>query len=203
MSNFASPRIVIIGDGCGILSAILKMHYTDATITNIDIFPALLFQAVTLSLCHPQNNHALSKSADGDTDFTYCMAKDIEHLSESTFDVAINVASMQEMLPEVIEGYFTFLRTHMSEKGILYCCNREEKELVGGEILRLDDYPWSPEDQHLIAGYPNHYTFFFSRSKTKTNAKILGIPVPFCREFDGKMKHKLTVLKKSFKATAS
>ena len=76
-----------------------------------------------------------------------------------TFNVALNTASMQEMLPETIAAYFEFLRRkRAAHQSAFYCCNRIEKFLstepgnsdVPGArrdiSVRFDEYPWGKEE---------------------------------------------------------
>jgi len=101
---------------------------------------------------------------------------------------------MQEMTPDVVARYFTFIRSHISADGLFYCCNRKEKILPGGEILRFNDYPWDKMDRHLLDEEPPYYRYFFSFRPTSRHLKVASIPVPFGRLFDGSMWHRLTQL---------
>ena len=70
-----------------------------------------------------------------------------------TFDVALNVCSMQEMTPTAVEIYFAFLRNHLRPDNVFLCVNRADKTLPGGERSVFADYPWLPGDHHLLDGY--------------------------------------------------
>jgi len=170
----------------------------------VDIFPALLFQAVVLGKSMPEvrqeltNPNRLRRNETVDhsipTEITFCHARDLSHLDGNTFNLVINVASMQEMPPDSVSDYFAFIRSHLSAEGLFYCCNREEEVLPGSEILRFDDYPWNRTDRHLLDGEPPFYRWFFSQRPTVRNLRIATIPVPFGRLFDGPMRHRLTQL---------
>lgn len=54
-------------------------------------------------------------------------------------DLFVNVASFQEMTPEIVDEYFNVIR---SNNAYLYSCNRVEKILYGGEVNRFFEYPW-------------------------------------------------------------
>ena len=57
-------------------------------------------------------------------------AADQALIRNSNIDLAVNIASMQEMNPSVISDYFTSLRKTSSEKPLYFnCCNRQEKVL--------------------------------------------------------------------------
>jgi len=92
------------------------------------------------------------------------------------------------------QSHFTFIRSYISPDGFFYCCNREEKVLPGGEILRFDDYPWHKMDRHLLDEEPPFYRWFFSFRPTSRHLRVASIPVPFGRLFDGPMRQRLTHL---------
>ena len=50
-----------------------------------------------------------------------------------------NISSFQEMSEDTISDYF---KTIISNKAYFYCCNREIKELRGGEKIEFEKYPW-------------------------------------------------------------
>jgi len=204
IAEWRNPKILLIGDGYGILSGLLKIRFAESRLFLVDIFPALLFQAVVLGKSMPEirqelaHSGRLMKNETGDHDIraeiTFCHANDLSLLDENMFHITINVASMQEMTPDSVSNYFTFIRSHLSAEGLFYCCNREEKALPGSEILRFDDYPWSKTDRHLIDEEPPFYRWFFSPRPTARNLKMAAISVPFGRLFDGPIRHRLTRL---------
>jgi len=104
-------------------------------------------------------------------------------LREARLDLAINIASMQEMDPSAIEGYFTDLRAAASHKPLhFYCCNREEKRLPDGVVTRFGDYPWSPADEIMLDELcPWHQQYYSTRP-------------PFYRNYDGPIRHRLVRL---------
>jgi hypothetical protein len=199
-----SPSILLIGDGYGILSAILKMRFPRAQLFLVDILPALLFQAIVLGRCvrkgtfhlvlpAPESGNHIEKVSS--QLMTFCPAEDIDRLAGQSFTHAINVASMQEMRPDVIRKYFTFLRAHMSHEALFYCCNRRSKVLPCGEVIRFADYPWHEQDRFIIDEQPPFYRWFFSPYKTLKHLKIGKVPVPLGRLFDGPMHHRMGYLK--------
>jgi hypothetical protein len=197
-----NPRILLIGDGYGILAGILKFHFSNAQVVLVDIFPALLFQAIVLGRGLPTAKHTIIQhnmnkdlevsKKDPPSDIIYCHAKDLPHLKNIKFDIIINVASMQEMTPEIVKKYFNFIRSSSHENNLFYCCNRETKVLPDGEKLRFEDYPWHELDEHLFDEEPPFYKWFFSYRVTNRKLKICNTSVPFGWLFDGKMRHRLT-----------
>ena len=72
-------------------------------------------------------------------------------LRKCPIDLAINIASMQEMDPPIIDAYFDDLRAVAEQKKVIfYCCNREEKMLPDGTVTRFLDYKWKASDQIII-----------------------------------------------------
>ena len=193
--NNSPNRILIIGDGHGILSALLHMQYPKAQIFLVDLGAVLLFQSHYLNAVFPSAHQLLVRenedSIEGAT-FIFCPAGHLDILCNE-FDLAINVASMQEMTPTVIESYFRFLRK--SKTKLFYCCNRLEKILVGGEVTRFMDYPWMLTDNHVVDELTPWHQWFFAPSFTANNIKFWGMPISFLKKYDGPHWHRLTKMK--------
>lgn len=186
--------ILVIGDGHGILSALLHIRFPAARIFLIDLGATLLFQAAYLAKAFPSATHVLTDedfAATSDATFSYCPADRIESLPKGAIDLAINVASMQEMTPAVVADYFKLLRERRTK--MFYCCNRLEKRLPGGEVLRFMEYPWSPADVHLIDEACSWHQWFFNRSPAP-HVRVHGVPVPLVHRYDGVHWHRLTRL---------
>jgi putative sugar O-methyltransferase len=136
-------RVLIIGDGHELLAALVKQVWPNAQVTLVDLGRTLLFQTVNLQRAFPRAHHVLAgtDSFRADMDFLYCAADHLSALEPATFDLAVNIASMEEMTPETVGRYFTFLRRHMAPVHLFYCCNRERKVLPGGEVRRSPSTP--------------------------------------------------------------
>jgi hypothetical protein len=195
LSTVAPPgRILVIGDGHGILSALLHARYPDARIFLADLGSVLLFQAYHLSRAYPDAAQAITdETAAGMCTFNLCPADRLDTLPRGSFDLAINVASMQEMDPAVTAGYFALLRQH--DTSLFYCCNRVEKRMVGGEVARFMDFPWLPSDVHLVDELCPWHQWFIGRG-TSPHVRLLGVPVPLMHRYDGPHWHRLTRLGK-------
>ena len=192
--HFLPNTILVIGDGHGILSALLHRRFPRARILLVDLGAILLFQAAYLAKAFPSATHALTDEDSAgacEAGFSYCPADQIESLPDGNVDLAVNVASMQEMTPAVVAAYFRLLRERRTK--MFYCCNRLEKRLPGGELLRFMDYPWSPADSHLIDEACPWHQWFFGRSRTP-HVRIAGIPLPLMHRYDGMHWHRLTLL---------
>jgi len=188
-------RILIIGDGHGIPAALIHTRYPDARIFLADLGSVLFFQAYHLHKAFPDAPQALTdEDGDGHTRsvFNFCPADSLDTLPQDAFDLAINVASMQEINPAVTARYFALLRRHNTR--LFYCCNRLEKRLRGGEITRFMDYPWSPADEHWVDGPCPWHQWFFGRGSSP-HVRLWGCPVPFMHRYDGPHWHRLTRLR--------
>jgi putative sugar O-methyltransferase len=104
-------------------------------------------------------------------------------LQECPVDVAVNIASMQEMDPPVIAAYFDDLRKVATRRSLFfYCCNREEKVFPDGTVTRFSEYPWKRGDRFIDDGFCPWHQFYYSM-----------VP-PFYRPYDGPIRHRLVEL---------
>jgi hypothetical protein len=196
-----TPRICLIGDGWGLLSALIKKSCPRAQITIVDLGKTLTFSSLFLQDRFPKCRFNLVKPDEPnrlDSDFNFIVAEDIARLNfpENCFDFAINVASMQEMDQTWIDFYFGWLRKHLQPDGQFYCCNRELKTLPDGSQAIFANYPWQSEDRIYFDGEPTFYRWFFSFQKTARNVRRFGFKIPFMRLFDGVVRHRLVQLQK-------
>lgn len=160
-------RVLIIGDGYGALGAMVARFY-----------PAALVHMVDLSFNLEEQRARLTR-AFGSHRFSFSHASEIEKHGWLHYDVAVNVASMQEMNPDEIARYFAFMRGRAE---LFYCCNRERKELPDGTVTEFDAYPWSLEDNVLLdEPCPWHQWYFSAR-------------LPLIRRYDGVIRHRLVRL---------
>ncbi len=189
-------NVLMIGDGYGVLSALFKELFPDSTIVMVDIGRVLLFQANYCQKAHPNYIHKLvSRDVGADSiDFMYCPAEHLAMLERFEFDIAVNIASMQEMNSSTIADYFTFLRKHLRPGNLFYCCNRESKTLVEGEVSTFLDYPWQDDDRFLMDGFCPWHRYFFARGHAKNGPHLFGARIPFVHYYDGIHRHRLAVL---------
>lgn len=190
-----SLRILMIGDGYGILASLLKNVFVNAKMVMVDLGRTLLFQAFYCQKAHPNLNHAMAgeRSADN-ADFLYCPAERLAELDDLSFDAAVNIASMQEMNPEMVASYFDFMRKRMNKPNLFYCCNREAKTLPGGEVLEFRNYPWRQDDVHRVDGPCPWHQYFFAPRTTARGPRLLGVRLPFVNFYDGLTLHRLSAL---------
>jgi len=180
-------RILVIGDGPGILSAFLSKTWPEAEIVLVDLGATLAIQAQNLTRAFPQSSHWEGFIGGRQGGFRYVPAERLFFPDGIKIDLAVNVASMQEMKPETVKQYFQLLRSQGTKS--FYCCNRLEKVMPGGEVARLADYPWRKEDQIIVDGKPAWYGWFLGTG---------GLPVvswgpfqlPLLRRYDGVHAHR-------------
>ena len=186
---------MIIGDGHGILSALLHTRFPSARIVLVDLGSVLFFQSYHLHKAFPDASQVIADEAPTgvESTFTFCPADLLEALPKGSIDLAVNVASMQEMDPAITARYFELLRERATRN--FYCCNRIEKR-IGGNIIRFMEFPWLKNDVHLVDESCAWHQWFFGLGSSP-NVKFAGIPVPFMHRYDGQHWHRLTVLAKS------
>lgn len=181
----APRKILVIGDGPGILSAYLHSTWPETQIFLVDLGVTLAIQAQNLTRVFPEASH--KEVVGKESGFYYLAAERLDLPGDVSFDLAINVASMQEMKPETVKEYFHLLRAHGTRW--FYCCNRVEKVMPEGEVSGFFDYPWKQGDEIIVEGYPKWYGWFLGFG---------GLPVvswgsfhlPLLRRFDGVHAHR-------------
>lgn len=166
-------NVLIIGDGYGFLSSLLKSLYPESTIVLVDIGKVLLFQAVNLQRIFP------------DEDLIYSLPEDIEKIIHLRYKLIINSCSMMEMNYPVIKKYFGYIRRYATPDNLFYCCNRKLKVLPDGKVIEFLKYPWVSEDRHLVDEPCHFIKYFFSYRP------------PFIQRFDGVVLHRLTNMKRT------
>jgi len=189
-------NILVIGDGAGVISALLKAEFPDSTIALVDIGKTLFYQSYHMQKAYPNLRHKMSGDAANpeDADFAFCATERLNDLNDYRFDLAINIASMQEMSPATIERYFRFLRTNLNKTNLFYCFNRERKSLGDGVETEFLDYPWDEGDEYLVDEYCPWPVFFIGRLATPNRPRLLGVGIPFIKYYDGKFRHRLAVM---------
>jgi hypothetical protein len=150
--------IVVIGDGFGVMNSLCRMTWPDRKVVAINLTKPLLLDLVQVGKALPGTGIALAEDgpalaaalADPGCGHVAVRADDAGLLAGIPIALAINLESMQEMNPPVIAGYFDLLRANPAEATAFYCCNRREKRLYDGPMVRFSDYPWHSDDRHLV-----------------------------------------------------
>ncbi len=172
--------IAIIGDGYGMLGALLSRLAPKTRVYAIDLPAGLVAQASSYCAANPEETSwSVDPSQSGR--FTFVRADQIESVTTS-IDCAVNVASMQEMDRAGIARYFTLLRERSHGGSHFYCVNRVEKTLPDGAVIRFDQFPWRADDTVFIDGPCPFYTHYLAARPR------------FLRPFDGSHWHRLAHL---------
>ena len=143
-----SQTICVIGDGASnfvslCLSApeqfkkIISINLPEVHLVEIEMI--LLSGVDESDLTLVDSKAGVSEFFGSDSKVAIVSAEDVNCLLGTKIDVFVNMSSMQEMTKEAISEYFDLI----SRNGALfYCCNRKEKKLPDGTIIRFDEYPW-------------------------------------------------------------
>jgi hypothetical protein len=161
--------VVVIGDGLGTMASLLLLNDPAVSVILVNLTDVLKIDLEYVSRAVPASSHRVSPIE----------ARNKAQLRAFEFDLAINIASMQEMTNAMIADYFQLLR---EKNTLFYCCNREEKVLPDSEVIRFANYPWRQDDETFVDGLcPWHQRYY-------TNAW------PFYRRYEGPHRHRLSRL---------
>jgi len=179
--------ICIIGDGYGFLGTLIRMMFPKSKIIFVNLGKVLLFDAYYFSLIFKDLPVVLVEDDTNEKtrnyEIIFMEAENYEFLNGLPISLFINIASMQEMNLEVIQHYFQYMRSSL-EIPYFYCCNRLEKKLPDGTMVRFLDYPWDMDDKILIDELSPWYQTYPAPNP------------PFWRRFDGPIHHRLVKLKR-------
>lgn len=201
----SQATVCVIGDGFASMTALLLASSSASRVVLVNLTKTLLvdlwylklwmgaekFNAkVTLVTDEDGLVQALARQGSSNSlggEVIAIQAVDHELLQRCPVDIALNIASMQEMDPSVISAYFDDLRTVASHRKLtFYCCNREEKLLPDGTVTRFAEYPWNLKDKILIdercPWTQQYYTF----------------SPPFFRPYDGSFRHRLAEIEQTY-----
>ena len=186
---------VVIGDGFGVMSSLLIGHFqnTQTKVVVVNLASNLFVDAFHIHQAFPQTRLCLPTSSE-----EYCQAvddpsvtailvqaDDSPWISEKAIGLAINLNSMQEMDPPIIQHYFDLIRSSKSERSYFYCCNRFSKTLPDGTVVNFLDYPWHAKDVSLVDELCPWSQFYYS------------FRPPFYHRYDGPHQHRLVKMMKS------
>ena len=123
----------------------------------------------------------VEKPMDLDADYQIYLIPSINKnfILNKKIDLFVNIDSFQEMKREEIKKYFKIIK---SNRSLLYCCNREYKELPSGEKILFNDYGW-----------PSEYKF----KECPWEKKYYSLSFPFIKSYQGKHFHTLVDFKKN------
>ena len=107
--------ICIIGDGYGFLSSLIKLTNPKIKVISVNLGRTLFFDVFYSSKCLPDIHPLLlekkhSKNMQLSTSqLVFIEAENYSLLENLEVDLFINIASMQEMNPKVIDNYFKYM----------------------------------------------------------------------------------------------
>tara|TARA_B100001250_G_C19742946_1_gene763904 strand:- start:112 stop:1017 length:906 start_codon:yes stop_codon:yes gene_type:complete len=183
-----SKTVIVIGDGWGIMTTLLlKLNLANRVIL-VNLNKTLLVDLIYTELVLPEivNNSFLIENKEDISKIKKeklltIRADKYELLSYLEKDVVINIASFQEMDIEVINNYLKYLE--YGEKPFhLYHCNREEKLLPDGSIIKIEDFKFNSNKKSIVSEECSWHKDFISKRP------------PFILKYDGKTIHQLLQL---------
>ena len=156
--NTCSGINLVIGDGYGVMSSLLKLLFPKKLLVTINLSTPLLIDLYYAKKALPEQKFGLAENKndlntmlkDTDLGLLAVTADNLEILSAIDIGFAANLHSMQEMTNSVINSYFDILRSNKNKGTILYCCNRIYKELYDGEKIIFSEYPWKKNDEIIF-----------------------------------------------------
>jgi hypothetical protein len=184
---------LVVGDGYGMLTALLLAAFPGRTVILANLTQTLLADFIFIRRALPDRVLML---ASDDAGFAEALqrarggviglrADDQALAAAARVAVAFNVVSMQEMTPAVIAAYFDTLRRTPGPPTWFYCCNRAEKTLPDGTVVRFDDFPWRPADEIAEDGLCPWHRYYYAPAW------------PIYRAYDGPTRHRLARLAKA------
>jgi putative sugar O-methyltransferase len=187
--GFASMTSLLLGSGTA--ERVILVNLTKTLLVDLWYLKQSMGEGVfesSVDLVHDEDGllTALAKPTTDINGIGRVIAIQAEHhnlIRQCPIDLVINVASMQEMDPPVINDYFDDLRELASKRKIyFYCCNREEKILPDGTVTRFYDYPWLETDIIIVDELcPWHQ-------------ELYNFGLPIYSLYDGPHLHRLTTL---------
>ena len=194
-------NVCVIGDGFASMTCLLlaTQFFHNVILVNlsktllVDLWYLKLYLGETefesgvrlISQYHHDDESGMSINKETVESFSVVAieAKNHKVIRNMPIDLIINIASMQEMDVSVIKSYFNDFRKISNRKKLLfYCCNREEKLLPDGTLIRLSEYPWSKADEVFVDELcPWHQKYYLFKP-------------PFYHSYDGPIRHRFVRL---------
>ena len=158
-----TKTILEIGAGNGNLLSLLYKFTNNATIIDVDLPETLshailyisdLFPNAKILMPHETKSHDL-----GYYDFVFLTPKQAYVIEDNFIDLAINIASFQEMTHKQIVEYFQLIQRCVKNDSYFFTYNRVEKIPCGPNCYdketpeppnRFSEYPWNPTNKTLI-----------------------------------------------------
>jgi putative sugar O-methyltransferase len=188
-----NQTVAVIGDGFCSMSLLLLLTKFAKKVVLVNLSKTLLVDLIFLKKYIDKENNLSFALIDNSENLTEINKFDLiaiqatrhEILKFFPIDLFVNIASMQEMNPDAIAGYFDDIREVSKVRdSFFYCCNRIEKSFPDGTTVRFKEYPWLDSDQVLVDELcPWHQSYY-------------SIKPPFYHPYDGPIQHKLIKISK-------
>jgi len=180
---------LVIGDGLGNMSSLLVL-YGIKKIVSINLNEVLLTDYIFMkSILLPEQIAYVDSQNDLDIAINdkkiiliYLSADKHSLIRNLKIDFAFNIASMQEMNPEIVGEYFEDMRNSKSSDLFFYCCNRIDKTLPDGTKTGFFNYPWSYLDKIIIDELSPWNKYYYR------------VNPPHFRKYAGLVQHRLVKL---------
>lgn len=151
---------LVIGDGFGLMTSLVLLAFPERRVITVNLTKSLLLDLVNvrkavadIGLALPRSPNELAATLDdAQAKLIAVRADDAKIIEGAPIDLAINIASMQEMTLPVVAQYFDILRRCCSDQIAFYCCNRIQKQHYDGPGPNFHDYPWRDGDRILAEG---------------------------------------------------
>ena len=181
----APNTVAVIGDGqANFVAAALASERYD-TVVSINLVDVLLNDLPLLAALPGLTDTAIQVAMDAEEVRAALAAPQVKvvlvpanraaALRDVGFDLVVNIASFQEMTPQIVDEYFALIRANRAWH---YNCNRLHKVLPGGEVLDYLSWDWSQAEVVLDGLCPWHQHWYTYRP-------------PFIRPYDGPIQHRL------------
>jgi len=163
---------LVIGDGYGVVSSLFMTISPGVKTISVNLNKSLLLDAAYIAKSFPKKNIALTRNVtelveaydDPSISAIIVQADNAKILASVPIAIAVNIVSMQEMDPPIIDEYFRILRQNPANKTAFYCCNKLMKKLYDGTVIRFSEYPWRAEDEILHDQLCPWSQWFYSRN---------------------------------------
>lgn len=177
--------VAVIGDGQTNFVAAALASGLYKKIVSINLADVLLSDLGLLERLHDLGEYSVGLATDQET-LVALLADDETRvilvpahrailLGICGLDLVVNIASFQEMTPQIVKEYFGLMRTNRAWH---YNCNRLRKVLPAGEVLDFLSWDWTGADLIIDSLCPWHQHWYTYSP-------------PFIRPYDGPIQHRL------------
>jgi putative sugar O-methyltransferase len=160
-----TKTILEIGAGNGNLLSFLYSFSNDTTIIDVDLPETLSHAILYISDLFPKAKLLLPNETESvlhgfdNYDFVFLIPKQSHLIKNDSIDLAINIASFQEMTHRQIEEYFELIQRCAKNESHFFTYNRVEKIPCGPDSFkketseppnRFSEYPWNSKTNKTL-----------------------------------------------------